>query len=199
MTENPGVTFTRNIDNKFVATVKDLLRDGRDMSVQQILRETLDNFQYSRGEDETLKPLMTMWSEYKAKMAKKGGYNADIVSWQSDVQNCTCTNHMQRALRNPALRNPDPRSILTLQSKTNIKDTEGQRPCPHSTSLPRASKRPEHPPSCLHKWSSPHQAQKSLATTSSRNSRSAARQHPARSRASLPPKIRRRTPTPRSL
>jgi hypothetical protein len=42
LADNPGKTFTRNLDAKFVVTVKELLRDGRDMSVQQILRETLD-------------------------------------------------------------------------------------------------------------------------------------------------------------
>ena len=80
LTEHPGKSFTRNIDAKYVATVKELLREGKDMSVQQILRETLDNFQVSKSEDETLKPLITMWSEYKSKMAKKAGFNPAVVS-----------------------------------------------------------------------------------------------------------------------
>ena len=71
LADNPGKTFTRNLDSKFVITTKELLRDGRDMSVQQILRETLDAFQTQKPDDETLKPLMTMWQNEKVKVAKK--------------------------------------------------------------------------------------------------------------------------------
>ena len=73
LAENPGKTFTKNLDGKFVVTTKELLRDGRDMSVQQILRETLDDFQIQKSQDETLQPLITMWQNEKAKMAKRGG------------------------------------------------------------------------------------------------------------------------------
>ena len=73
LADNPGATFTRNIDSKFVSTVKELLRDGRDMSVQQILRETLDTFELQKSEDETVAPLIAMWKSEKAKWAKKSG------------------------------------------------------------------------------------------------------------------------------
>ena len=73
LAENPGKSFTKNLDGKFVATTKELLRDGRDMSVQQILRESLDEFQIQKSQDETLQPLITMWQNEKAKMAKRGG------------------------------------------------------------------------------------------------------------------------------
>ncbi|MCJ1393627.1 hypothetical protein MMC18_006502 [Xylographa bjoerkii] len=73
LAENPGKTFTKNLDGKFVVTTKELLRDGRDMSVQQILRETLDEFQIQKSQDETLQPLITMWQNEKAKIAKRGG------------------------------------------------------------------------------------------------------------------------------
>ena len=72
LADNPGRSFTQNLDNKFVVTTKELLRDGRDMSVQQILRETLDTFETQKAGDDTLKPLMTMWANEKAKYAKKG-------------------------------------------------------------------------------------------------------------------------------
>ena len=72
LSDNPGKSFTRNIDSKFVSTVKDLLRDGRDMSVQQILRETLDNFEQSKSNDETLAALLAMWKKEKSSMTKKG-------------------------------------------------------------------------------------------------------------------------------
>ena len=70
LTDNPGRTFTRNFDMKFVTTVKELLRDGRDMSVQQILRETLDSFETEKSDNETLTPLLEMWKKEKAKVDK---------------------------------------------------------------------------------------------------------------------------------
>ena len=73
LADNPGQTFTRNLDAKFVSTVKELLRDGRDMSVQQILRETLDTFELQKSQDETLVPLITMWKNEKTKWAKRSG------------------------------------------------------------------------------------------------------------------------------
>ena len=68
LADNPGKTFTKNIDGKFVATVKELLRDGRDMSVQQILRETLESFEMQKSDDETLAPLREMWKKEKQKL-----------------------------------------------------------------------------------------------------------------------------------
>lgn len=67
LADNPGQTFTRNLDSKFTVTVKYLLRDGRDMSVQQILRETLDSFESSKANDENLASLCEMWKKEKAK------------------------------------------------------------------------------------------------------------------------------------
>ncbi|TGO19538.1 hypothetical protein BPAE_0339g00080 [Botrytis paeoniae] len=60
LTDNPGMTFTRNIDAKFVQTVKELLRTGRDPSVKQILMETLITFTRDKADDETLAPLIEM-------------------------------------------------------------------------------------------------------------------------------------------
>ena len=73
LADNPGKSFTKNIDQKFVATVKELLRDGRDMSVQQILRETLDAFEEHKANDETLALLTEMWKKEKEKMGKRNG------------------------------------------------------------------------------------------------------------------------------
>ena len=83
LTDHPGKSFTRNVDSKFVAAVKDLLRDGRDMSVQQILRETLDTFEIQKADDETLAPLLVMWKKEKQKMAKLAG----AVRWSSFPEN----------------------------------------------------------------------------------------------------------------
>ena len=72
LADNPGKSFTRNLDAKFVATVKELLKEGRDMSVQQILRETLDSFETQKKTDENLVALRDMWTKYKQKMGKNG-------------------------------------------------------------------------------------------------------------------------------
>ncbi|KAL2823405.1 hypothetical protein BDW59DRAFT_98483 [Aspergillus cavernicola] len=68
--DNPGYTFNRNLDAKFVATIKESLRQGKDMGVQQFLRETLDALEIQRAWDEDLKPLVEMWKKEKVKMGK---------------------------------------------------------------------------------------------------------------------------------
>jgi len=73
LSDNPGPTFTRNLDKKFADTVKDLLRMGRDPSVKQILIETLDNFQKEKKHDENLAFLIQMWEKEQAKMEKAYG------------------------------------------------------------------------------------------------------------------------------
>ena len=73
LADNPGKNFTKNVDAKFITTVKELLKEGRDMSVQQILRETLDSFETQKKDDENLRPLREMWIRYKQKMQKQGG------------------------------------------------------------------------------------------------------------------------------
>lgn len=70
LSSNPGKTFTRNIDVKFVQTVKELLRVGRDPSVKQILMETLDTFSRENAGDEGLAPLNEMWKKEHEKMVK---------------------------------------------------------------------------------------------------------------------------------
>ena len=73
LADNPGKDFTKHIDAKFITTVKELLKEGRDMSVQQILRESLDSFETQKKGDENLRPLREMWIKYKQKMEKQGG------------------------------------------------------------------------------------------------------------------------------
>ncbi len=67
LTDNPGPNFTKNIDKKFVETIKALLKTCRDPSVQQILRETLFYFESSKSADENLKDLIEMWKKEQAK------------------------------------------------------------------------------------------------------------------------------------
>lgn len=70
LSDNPGRTFTRNIDAKFVQVVKELLRVGRDPSVKQILMETLDTFKREKTGDEGLALLIEMWNKEQGKMVK---------------------------------------------------------------------------------------------------------------------------------
>lgn len=71
LTDNPGRNFTQNFDKDFVSTVKRLLRDMRDSSVQQILRETLDHFEAEKvGANDTLIPLLEMWRKEKGSAAR---------------------------------------------------------------------------------------------------------------------------------
>ncbi|THC96622.1 hypothetical protein EYZ11_003914 [Aspergillus tanneri] len=68
--DNPGYTFTRNLDAKFAATVKDLLRQGKDPNVQYFLRDTLDTLETQRQWDEDLAVLLQMWRKEKTKLTR---------------------------------------------------------------------------------------------------------------------------------
>jgi hypothetical protein len=63
LADNPGATFTRNLDQKFTGTVKELLRTGKDSSVQQIIRETLQALYLEKAYDTNLATLFSMWSK----------------------------------------------------------------------------------------------------------------------------------------
>ncbi|RMZ76643.1 hypothetical protein DV738_g4860, partial [Chaetothyriales sp. CBS 135597] len=70
LTDNPGRPFTQNFDAQFVSAIKRLLREGNDLSVQQILRETLDYFEVEKApSNDTLHPLIQMWSKEKGRGA----------------------------------------------------------------------------------------------------------------------------------
>ncbi|KAF4448901.1 hypothetical protein F53441_7725 [Fusarium austroafricanum] len=73
LTDNPGSTFTRNLDQKFVDTVRGLLKALRDPSVRQILMETLDDFQHTKAYDENLTLLISMWQKEKEQAYKNNG------------------------------------------------------------------------------------------------------------------------------
>lgn len=68
--DNPGHTFARNLDAKFASTVKDLLRQGRDVGVQHFLRETLEFMESQRSWDEDLAPMVQMWNKEKGRYQK---------------------------------------------------------------------------------------------------------------------------------
>lgn len=61
--DNPGPTFTRNVDNKFVVTIKEVLRNSKDPSVQTILRETMMTIYREKAYDTNLANLFAMWQK----------------------------------------------------------------------------------------------------------------------------------------
>ena len=99
LTDNPGRPFTQNFDDKYVSTTKQLLREGKDQSVQQILRETLDYFEIEKTpSNDSLGPLMQMWRKEKGKGAR---FPQGAVSMASDVFVPTHTDSDSRTSQYP--------------------------------------------------------------------------------------------------
>ena len=73
LADNPGLTFTRAFDSKFVETVRLLLKNGKDRSVFKILVEMLDDFERSKSYDDNLAPLVLMWKGEREQALKKYG------------------------------------------------------------------------------------------------------------------------------
>ncbi|KAI0105762.1 hypothetical protein GGR51DRAFT_184996 [Nemania sp. FL0031] len=80
LADNPGQTFTRNLDQDFAKTAKDLLRNSRGDRVRQMLMETLTSFETTKFYDEGLTPLIEMWKKEKEK-AQKSSSGAPIQSY----------------------------------------------------------------------------------------------------------------------
>jgi hypothetical protein len=70
LSDHPGPNFTRNFDKQFVSTIKELLRNCKDGSTQQILRETLDTLEVNKSLQEGLELLITMWRKEKGQQAR---------------------------------------------------------------------------------------------------------------------------------
>lgn len=73
LADNPGPTFTRNFDKKFLDAVHDLLKVVKDRSVLNLLVETLDSFEWTKVGDEGLTPLIEMWKKDKIRVYKQLG------------------------------------------------------------------------------------------------------------------------------
>ncbi|KAF4969751.1 hypothetical protein FSARC_3094 [Fusarium sarcochroum] len=112
LTDNPGSTFTRNLDQKFVDTARNLLKVGRDPSVRQILFETLADFSHAKAADENLTLLISMWQKEKEAayknfgpppqqqmMPPQGGYNSPPPNPHS--QNYFARHHTNKRLPDP--------------------------------------------------------------------------------------------------
>lgn len=138
LTDNPGPTFTRNLDGKFVDTVKDLLRNGRDLSVKQMLMEMLDSFEHQKGWDEGLEPLIELWRKEKDKAYKAyGGHpppppqprNINAPPSDPHSQNYFARSHSNKRLPDPAelanrLEEARTSSNLLIQLVANTPSTE---------------------------------------------------------------------------
>lgn len=79
LSDNPGPTFTRNLDKKFTDVTKELLRNGRDPNVRQMLMETLDTFENTKAYDEGLGPIIEMWKKEKEKAYRAYGVSAALA------------------------------------------------------------------------------------------------------------------------
>ncbi|KAI4163237.1 MAG: hypothetical protein LQ342_003171 [Letrouitia transgressa] len=122
LADNPGQTFTRNLDSRFTVTVKYLLRDGRDMSVQQILRETLDSFESSKANDETLASLCEMWKKEKARYSKTGNnIHPQLRTPNAPPYNPNQTNYFARDHRPRGLPAPHELAQRIEEAKTSAK------------------------------------------------------------------------------
>lgn len=90
LADNPGPSFTKNLDKQFADTVKHLLRNGQDPSVAQILRETLDALDREKAYDTNLNAMFAMWKKEKQLMANAakqfGPRTLNAPPWSSSRQ-----------------------------------------------------------------------------------------------------------------
>lgn len=109
LADNPGETFTRNVDQKFVDTVKELLRAHRSQQVDQMLYETLSVFEATKSYDEGLVPLIEMWKKEKEKAQKSQVRLADsslasslsavrLLTWAMSASHDTCSSNSSSSL-----------------------------------------------------------------------------------------------------
>ncbi|KAH9905342.1 hypothetical protein F4778DRAFT_703785 [Xylariomycetidae sp. FL2044] len=115
LADNPGPTFTRNLDQKFADTAKDLLRSVNDPSVRQMMMETLDSFETTKAYDEGLTIVIEMWKKEKEKARKAYGgrtppsqpplpnrpHNFNAQPPNPHSQNYFARNHNNRRLPSP--------------------------------------------------------------------------------------------------
>ncbi|KAL4934314.1 VHS and GAT domain-containing protein [Aspergillus undulatus] len=119
--DNPGHSFTRNLDTKFVATIKDSLRTGKDMGVQRFLRETLDAMELQRAWDEDLKLLIEMWKKEKEKMHKAYSPKSRTSSWRGSPSRQNSSHSFPIVERTDSLPPPDELVSRISEAKTSAK------------------------------------------------------------------------------
>ncbi|KAI1359971.1 hypothetical protein F5Y08DRAFT_318281 [Xylaria arbuscula] len=80
LADNPGPTFTRNLDQEFAKTAKELLKNTRNERVRQMLMETLASFETTKFYEEGLTPLIEMWKREKDK-AQRASHTTPVRSY----------------------------------------------------------------------------------------------------------------------
>ncbi|KAI5802897.1 hypothetical protein FPQ18DRAFT_314593 [Pyronema domesticum] len=118
LSQNPGHIFTRNLgEQKWVTTVKELLRQGRDPSVHQILCETLENFtvEPERIADESLNGLRELWAKEKG----NGGYGGQQRQQQMPIQPLVMPPSMTMPLHQEPEPLPSPQELAARISEAN--------------------------------------------------------------------------------
>ncbi|KAF2104106.1 hypothetical protein NA57DRAFT_70319 [Rhizodiscina lignyota] len=86
LADNPGPSFTKNMDTKFSNTMKQLLRECKDQSVQQITRETLSALYQEKGYDTNLNTLFQMWTKEQPGQVRPRTLNAPAFNPQQQQQ-----------------------------------------------------------------------------------------------------------------
>ncbi|KAJ5204733.1 uncharacterized protein N7498_005612 [Penicillium cinerascens] len=86
LVDNPGHSFTRNFDAKYVSTLKDLLRYGRDLHVQHYLRQYLDTLEDTKASDPDLQLLLQMWAKEKKRMTGNFNNQAPAAGYAPHLQ-----------------------------------------------------------------------------------------------------------------
>ncbi|KAL6707514.1 hypothetical protein ACN47E_004084 [Coniothyrium glycines] len=90
LADNPGPSFTKNLDKQFADVVKHLLRNSQDPSVSQIVRESLDSMERDKAYDTNLNTLFAMWRKEKGLMAsaskQPGPRRLNAPAWSAGQQ-----------------------------------------------------------------------------------------------------------------
>ena len=121
LTDNPGPTFTRNVDSKFVSTVKNVLRNSRDPSVQQIMRETLSAMYREKAYDNNLQHLFQMWiREGGAAQVPPPPPGPPAGGWQQAPQPTTHA-RSRRSTRSHGLPAPEELAQRVEEARTSAK------------------------------------------------------------------------------
>ncbi|KAF4991771.1 hypothetical protein FGRMN_7611 [Fusarium graminum] len=124
LTDNPGSTFTRNLDQKFVDTVRGLLKALRDRNVRQILMETLDDFQHTKSYDENLTLLTSMWQREKEEATRNSGGPQQMMpprGYNTPPANPHSQNYFARHHTNGRLPDPIELASRLEEARTSAK------------------------------------------------------------------------------
>lgn len=113
LADNPGPSFTKNLDKQFADTIKHLLRNGQDPSVAQIVRETLDAMEREKAYDTNLNTIFAMWKKEKGLMANAakqfGPRTLNAPPWQGSQQ--MSDSHGSRGHRSSSRTLPPPAEL----------------------------------------------------------------------------------------